>query len=123
MKYIKQLTIILLITFIAEAVHTVVPLPVPATIYGMILLFILLATGVLRVEQIKETSAILIRLLPLFLVSHNVGLLSTWSELRKVLLPFCFISAFTTFLVMIVSGRVSQFVIRLGRKKKGEAAS
>ena len=39
MKYIRQFGIILLITFIGEIMHELIPIPVPAGIYGIVLLF------------------------------------------------------------------------------------
>ena len=55
MKYIKQLAIIILVCFAGELVRYIVPLPVPGSIWGLVLMFILLVSGniqTLRQEKI-----------------------------------------------------------------------
>ena len=45
MKYLRQFGLILLFSFLGEALRALIPLPVPASIYGMALLFLALAAG------------------------------------------------------------------------------
>ena len=52
MKYIKQLSIILLISFLGELIHYLLPLPIPASIYGLILLFVALLTGIVPLSAV-----------------------------------------------------------------------
>ena len=40
MKYLRQLLIILIFSFIGEVLHSLIPIQVPASIYGLVLLFI-----------------------------------------------------------------------------------
>ena len=47
MKYVKQFFIILLISFVGELFKYLIPLPIPASIYGMVILFIGLMTGLI----------------------------------------------------------------------------
>ena len=51
MKYLRQFLLILLISFIGELLHEVLPLPVPASVYGFAILFIGLLSGVIRSEE------------------------------------------------------------------------
>ncbi len=118
MKYFKQFMIILSITFVGEFLNFVIPLPIPAGIYGMVILFILLQTGVLKLSAIKETSDFLLKVLPVMFIPAGVGLITTWDRLRPLLLPLLFIIVFSTFTVMISSGHVTQFLIRKGHSAK-----
>ena len=43
MKYFRQFFIILAISFVGEILHMVLPLPVPASIYGLVLMLLALA--------------------------------------------------------------------------------
>lgn len=56
MKFVKQFGIILLITFIGEVLHALLPIPVPAGIYGIVLLFLGLKTRLIPVSEVKEAS-------------------------------------------------------------------
>ena len=55
MKFIKQFSIILLITFLGELLHILIPLPIPASVYGLVLMLIALRSGLVKVEHVKET--------------------------------------------------------------------
>lgn len=67
MKFVKQLMIILLFSFIGELLNSIIPLSIPASIYGMILLFIALATKIIKLEQIEDTAEYLLSIMLIFL--------------------------------------------------------
>lgn len=112
MKYIKQFLIILLISFIGEGLNYVIPAPVPASIYGMIILFVCLCTGIVRLEAVKDTGRFLIEIMPLMFIPAGVGLMESWGVLKPLLLPVLIITAVSLVAVMAVSGRLSQRVIK-----------
>lgn len=121
MKYVKQFSIILLISLIGEVLHLFVPLPVPASIYGLVLMLLGLKTGIVPLESVREAGFFLIDIMPLMFIPAAVGLLDSWGLLRPILIPFIAITAVSTVIVMAVTGRVTQRVIRTVRKKKGQA--
>jgi holin-like protein len=108
MKYIRQLLWILLFSFIGELLHALIPLQIPASIYGLVLLFAALMTGVVRLSQVKETAKLLIEVMPMMFIPAGVGLMESWGELQPILLPVIVILVVSTVLVMGVSGRVTQ---------------
>lgn len=121
MRYVKQFGIILLISFLGEVLHALLPLPVPASIYGIVLLFLCLQTGLLKVSAIRETSRFLIAIMPMLFLPAAVGLIESWDVLQPVWVPYLVITVVSTFVVMVCAGRVTQGVIRRGRKGKEEA--
>lgn len=121
MKYIKQFLIILLISFIGELMNYYIPLPVPASIYGMIILFLYLSTGIIKLSDVKDAGKFLIEIMPLMFIPAGVGLIDSWGVLKPLLLPVTVITAASLVLVFGVSGRVAQRVIRHGEKKKAGA--
>ncbi len=116
MKYIKQFGIIIAVSFIGEVLKYFIPLPIPASIYGLVLMYILLLSGALKPESVKETSYFLIEIMPLMFIPAAAGLIETWGIIKPNLLAYAVITVFSTFLVMFVSGRVTQFVIKCGKK-------
>ncbi|MDE5936239.1 MAG: CidA/LrgA family protein [Ruminococcus sp.] len=117
MKYIKQLLIILIISCIGELLNFFIPLPIPGSIYGMILLFILLCCGVIKISQIKETGDFLIDIMPILFVPSAVGIISQLDQLKSIWIQIIIITIVTTFLVMGITGLVTQAVIRMKRGK------
>ena len=114
MKYIKQFGIILIISFLGELCNFLIPLPVPASIYGLLLMLFCLCTKIIRVQDVKETSHFLIEIMPLMFIPAAVGLLDSWGIIRRNLVAY----AVTTVIVMAVSGLVTQAVLRLEKKRR-----
>ena len=87
MKYLRQLLMILIFSFIGEVLHAVIPIQMPASIYGLVLLFIALMTGLVKLPQVHEAARFLIEIMPLMFIPAGVGLIDSWGELRPILLP------------------------------------
>lgn len=108
MSYILQLSVILGVSFVGEALHALLPLPVPASVYGLCLLFVLLCTGVVSVDFLRPTASFLIGLLPLLLVPGTVGIMQAWSMVRSALVPLVISFSLITVCVMAAAGLVAQ---------------
>ena len=117
MKYLKQICLILLFSFLGELCRFLIPLTIPASIYGMVLLFAALALKIIRIESVRETGAFLPSILPLLFVAPTVRLMECWAEMRPVLVPLLVISLAVTILVFAVGGTVTQWMIGKGEKK------
>ncbi len=117
MKYVKQFGIILLITFLGEILHALLPIPVPAGIYGIILLFAGLKIGLIPLDEVKDASKFLINIMPLMFIPAAVGLMDTWEIIAPSWLQFILVTVITTVVVMAVSGMVTQAVIRFRNRK------
>lgn len=117
MKYVKQFGIILLITFLGEILHALLPIPVPAGIYGIIMLFAGLKIGLIPLDEVKDASKFLINIMPLMFIPAAVGLMDTWEIIAPSWLQFILVTVITTVVVMAVSGMVTQAVIRFRNRK------
>lgn len=119
MKYIKQFAIILAVTCVGEILKFLIPLPVPASIYGLVLLFAMLVFKVIKIEQVKEAGEYLVEIMPLMFIPAGVGLIASWEQIQGMLVPLCVITPVTTFIVMFATGKVTDIII--GKNKdKGE---
>lgn len=120
MKYLKQFGIILVLSFIGELLNHVLPLPVPASIYGIILMFICLKSGFLPLSEVEETGRFLIEIMPLMFIPAAVGLLEAWNIIHSVWIQYLIVTAVSTVFVMAVAGRATQYVIRRSAAKAKE---
>lgn len=120
MKYLKQFFVIMLVSFLGELLRWLIPLPVPASIYGLVLMLVALCTGIITVDKIEETSTFLIEIMPVMFIPACVGLLDSWGELKSIILPVGIIIVVSTVVVMAVTGKVTQGIIRMGKRKKHE---
>ena len=115
MKFVKQFGIILLITFIGEVLHALLPIPVPAGIYGIVLLFLGLKTRLIPVSEVKEATFFILQIMPIRFIPD------TWDILAPSWIQFLVVTVVTTIFVMAVSGLVTQAVIRARKRKEKKA--
>lgn len=123
MKYLRQLLIILIFSFIGEVLHSLIPIQVPASIYGLVLLFIALLTGIIQLPQVKEAAKYLIEIMPLMFIPAGVGLLESWGDLKSILIPVLILLVISTVLVMGISGKVTQGMIQRSKRKEAKKQS
>ena len=116
-KYLFQFTRILAFCFLGEILHAVLPLPIPASIYGLILLLLALRLKVVRLEDVKEVGLFLTGIFPLLFVPAAAGVMELWAEMGNMLLPILLAIFPVTVLVLITSGHTTQALVR--RKQKG----
>lgn len=119
MKYITQFGIIVAISLVGELLNRLIPLPVPASIYGMVILFTALCTGVIKLSQVKECGKFLILMMPLMFIAPAVGLIEAWGTMQEFLLPIIVITLLSTVFVIAAAGHATQLVIKLKGKKEG----
>ena len=105
MKLLRQFLIILAISFVGEALKYLLPLPVPASIYGMVILFVGLLTGLIKLSWVKDAGKFLIAVMPVMFIPAGVGLMSSWGVLKPMLVPVLVVTVVAIITVMAVTGR------------------
>ena len=120
MKYVWQFCIILLVTFLGEMLHELLPLPVPTGIYGMALLFLALLFKMIPLSAVENTADFLIEIMPLMFMPAVVRLMATWGEIKPMLAPSIVAITVVTAVVMGASGLGAQGIMRLEEKRGGK---
>lgn len=118
MKYIRQFMIICVVSFAGELINYILPFPIPGNIYGMIIMFMLLLSGYIKLYQVKEVSSFLLEILPILFIPSAVGIVTKSKELSSIWWQIIIITIVTTIVVMIVSGRVTQMIVNHKIKRK-----
>lgn len=118
MRYVIQLFIIICFSFLGEILHKVLPFPIPASIYGIVLLFLALELKILKVAQIREVSTTLIISMPVMFVPPAVGLISSWENIKDNWAEYLLITFASTFVVMAIAGWSTQWIILWRRNKR-----
>lgn len=117
MKYIKQLMLILAFSCIGELLQALIPLPIPAAIYGLVLLLAALCTGLLKAEKIADTARFLIAVMPLLFVAPAVSILAHWELIAPNAVAITVVMTVSTVIVFAFSGLVTKWL----QKKGGDA--
>ena len=118
MKYIKQFLLILFISFLGEILSHVIPFPIPASIYGIVILFTGLVTKIIPYESVKDTGHFLVEIMPVMFIPAAVGLIESWGIIKSSWIEYIVITIVTTAVVMGVSGTVTQSVVKKGAKER-----
>ena len=116
MQYLKQICLILGFSFLGEVCRAVIPLPIPASIYGMALLFTALSLKIVRSAQVKDAGGFLTSILPLLFVAPVVNLMDCWDQVRSAIGPLAVIVVVSTAVTFGAAGLVTRLIMRGGRK-------
>lgn len=112
MKFLRQFMIILLLSFLGEVLKMFIPLPIPASVYGLVLMLVCLMTGVLKTSQVKDAAFFLIEIMPVMFIPAAAGLIDSWKVLQPLLLPILVITVVITVFVMVITGKVAQMIVQ-----------
>ena len=112
MKYLYQFLVITLFTFLGETLNRLIPLPIPAAVYGLVLLFLALQLRIIRLEWVQTCGNWLIGIMGILFVAPAVNLMGSWSQIGPHLLPIAVIVLGSTLVVFAVAGIVTQLLTR-----------
>lgn len=118
MKYLKQFTVILGITLAGEWLNYILPFPVPAGVYGLFLLLLLLCGGILKLEQVENAGNLLLDIMSVMFVPSAVGLMESYHQIQSALVPIVSICVASTLIVMVATGKAAQLIMDLKSKKE-----
>lgn len=119
MQLIRECSIIFGITLLGEFLNQGLPLPVPAGVYGLFILLFLLCAGWVRLEDVEGTGNFLLDTMPVMFIPAGVALMQHVEELKPLLVPFVTITVVSTFIVMAVTGKTAEVIIK--KRKRGES--
>lgn len=118
MKLLRQLLLILTICFSGEVINRLFGLPIPGNIIGMIMLFLCLYTGIVKLEMIADIARFLLDHLAFFFVPAGVGLMAYLDIIESSWPTILLISLITTIIVMLITGHTVQ-LLKGGKKDEG----
>lgn len=110
LKYIKQILIVLCFCAAGQVLEQLIPLPVPAAIYGFVLLFVALCTGILKESHIAQTADFLISGMGILFVAPAVNILAYYDIIAPQLAKVCLVIVLSTAVVFGISGLVTQWL-------------
>ena len=120
MKYIKQFAVIIAVSFVGELCSYFIPLPIPASIWGLALMLILLVLHIVPLGAVRDAAKFLVSLMQIMFIPAAVGLLTSLEALRSALIPIIIAIVILTPIVFFCSGKSTDILISLTEKRKGE---
>lgn len=118
MRLIKQFLIILTISFIGECLGHFLPLPIPGGIYGLVLMFLALKFKLFPLSDVKETGKVLTDIMPIMFIPPGVAIIESFDVLKAHWWQIVLTAIISTFIVMIITGLITQLIMKLKDSKK-----
>ena len=118
MKIFREFLIILGLYFIGEIVSNTLSLPIPGSIIAMILLFLCLSMGIIKVEKVEDISSFFLDHLAFFFIPAGVGLMNSFNDIKSSAVQIILVCIITTIIVMSVTGVTVQLASNKLSKKK-----
>ena len=121
MKILLQIALVFGVYWVSQCIEVVLPFSFPASVISLILLLVLLLTGIVKVDHVREKSDFLLGNLGFFFVPVSVGIMNyaqlIW-ENAAAFLTICVVSMVLTYGATVGAVRLTQ---RLLEKRKGGA--
>lgn len=110
MNIIKQFGIILFLWLSGELISKSLSVPIPGSVIGMVLLFICLCSGVIKLAMVDDLSMFVLNNLAFFFVPMGVGLIAYLDILRANWIQILLIVVLTTIIVVLITGLIVQLL-------------
>lgn len=124
MKYLAQFGVIMIFVFVGEVLGHLIPLPIAGSIYGLVLLFLALVTGIVKLSWVEDVATWLHGIMALFFVAPAVAIMDIRGDIAGIWPMLVLLLVITYFVSMITTGVTAQALIKDRKKTKdGQGAS
>ena len=110
--FISQLFVLWLLNELGSIIVQWLHLPIPGNVLGMILLFILLLTGVIKLNWVDQASSFLLKHLVFFFIPITVGIMTLGPMFLENGLSLIVILIISAILGMVVTGGSAQLLAK-----------
>lgn len=112
LNYLISAALIMLCLWAGNGIQDFFGLSVPGSVFGMILLFLLLATGIVKVQWVEASSQLLIRYMIILFVPISVGLMTHFGTLIDNAIPIFAASVGASIIVLVVLALILDRVLK-----------
>lgn len=121
MKIIKQVGLIFGICWLSQVIEYWLPFEFPASVIGMVFLFICLITGILKVEHIQEKSNFLLANMTFFFIPAGVNMINYFDLLKHNIVQIAVISIVSTIITFAVTAYSVTWTLKwMDRRKRND---
>lgn len=117
MNTIFGIIIVALVTVVSELLSKYIPITMPASIYGIVILFLLLQMGVVKKERVEGVCKFLIKIMPLTFIPAAVSLIDSFLDLKAIIAAVLMAIVVSTIFVMATTGKFCETLLKLRRDK------
>ena len=110
-NFFQQALTIAIVLFISKIIESFIPFPMPASVIGLVLLFILLCTGVVKLGQVEGVGTALTNNISFLFVPAGISVINSLPILSQHPILILLLIIISTLLLLICVGFVSQLFV------------
>lgn len=110
---IRQLLLLFSISFLSKLICDFLPFTFPASLMAMVILFVLLATKILKINYVEDVGDFLQKHIAIFFIPPAVSIMNEFSYIKDKLFPLLFISFISFLLTFLSTAYTVKLVIKL----------
>ena len=118
MRILCQVALLFFICVICEGLASLFPFPFPGSVLSMIMLLLLFFFKVLKPEQMKESSGLLLGNMMLVFLPSFVSIMNYLDTLKPIAVQFLLIIVISTVVTFLVGGAVVSLVFKLQEHRR-----
>lgn len=119
-SFLQQAFIFALIMLLANGLALIMPIPVPASVIGMVLLFVGLCTKIIKLEQVEELSNSLSRVITFLFVPSGISLINSLDIMQQYGLQILFVILVATLALLASTGWTGAFLLHIKDHRETE---
>ncbi|HDK2976632.1 TPA: antiholin-like murein hydrolase modulator LrgA [Staphylococcus aureus] len=118
--FFHQVIVIALVLFVSKIIESFMPIPMPASVIGLVLLFVLLCTGSVKLGEVEKVGTTLTNNIGLLFVPAGISVVNSLGVISQA--PFLIIGLIivSTILLLICTGYVTQIIMKVTSRSKGD---
>lgn len=117
MKYLLQFCIILIFALIGQLLEYLIPAPIAGSIYGMVLLFLALATKIVKLEWVEDVANWMQGVMAVFFIAPAVAIIDIWDDIADIWWILAGLMIVTYLVTMIITGVTADKLIERKNKR------
>lgn len=124
--FFQQALTLAVILFISKIIEVVMPIPMPASVIGLVLLFIALCTGIVKLEQVESVGTALTNNISFLFVPAGISVINSLPILSKSPILIILLIIISTIFLLVCTGYASQLLVTKSlfpSKEKNEETS
>lgn len=122
-SFLQQAFIFALIMLLANGIARILPIPVPASVIGMILLFVGLCTKLIKLEQVESLSNSLSRVITFLFVPSGISLVNSLDIMQHYGLQILFVILVATLALLAATGWTGAFLLHIKDNREPSTGS
>lgn len=121
--FLTQAFIFAVIMLISNGIAAIVPIPIPASVVGLVLLFVLLCLKVIKLEQVETLGTSLTSLIGFLFVPSGISVMNSLGVMQQYGVQIALVILLATIILLGATGLFSQLILSVSQKRQKETSA